>query len=141
VPLVGRLGQGVGQPGLDPLRAIPGDPDRGRDGVRGLETDAPHVGGQPVRLVAHHGDGVVAVLLVDPHRQRGGHSHPLQEHHHLLDRLLLGPGRGDHRGALGAQALDLDEPARRILDDVHDVDAEVGDHPLGHYRADALDQP
>ena len=26
------------------------------------------------------------------------------------------------------------------LDDVHDVDAEVGDHPLGHHRADALDQ-
>jgi hypothetical protein len=45
VPLVGRLGQGEGQPGLDPLRAIPGDADRGGDGVRGLETDAPHVGG------------------------------------------------------------------------------------------------
>ena len=78
------------------------------DGVGGLEPDPPHVGGQPVRLVADDGDRRVAVFLVDPHRQRGGHPDALEEDHHFLDRLLLGPGGGDHRGALGAQPVDLD---------------------------------
>ena len=110
------------------------------DGVGGLEADPPHVGGQPVRLAAHDGDRRVAVFLVDPHRQRGGHPDALQEDHHFLDGLLLGPGGGDHRGALGAQAVDLDQPARLVVDDVHDVHAEVRDHAFGHDRADALDQ-
>ena len=35
---------------------------------------------------------------------------------------------------------ELDQPARLVLDDVHDVHAEVGDHAFGHHRADALDQ-
>ena len=116
-------------------------PTDGGDRVRGLEPDPPHVGRQPVRLMAHDGDRRVAVLLVDPHRQRRGHPDALQEDHHLLDRLLFGPGGGDHRGALGAQPVDLDQPARLVLDDVHDVHAEMRDHALGHHRADALDQP
>ena len=141
MPVVGRLGQGVGQAGLDPLRAVPGDADRGGDRVRGLEPDAPHVRGQPVRLGPHHAYRRVAVFLVDPHGQRRRHPDALEEDHHLLDRLLLGPGGGDHRGALGAQPADLGQPARLVVDDVHDVHAEVRDHPLGHHRADALDQP
>ena len=141
VAVVGGLGQGVGQAGLDPLRAVRGDADRGGDRVRGLEPDAPHVGGQPVRLMADDGDRRVAVLLVDPHRQRRRHPDALQEDHHLLDRLLLGPGGGDHRGPLGAQPVDLDQPAGLVLDDVHDVHAEMRDHAFGHHRADALDQP
>jgi hypothetical protein len=140
VPVVGGLGQGVGQAGLDPLRALRGDADRTSDGVRGLEPDPPHVGGQPVRLVAHDRDGRVAVFLVDPHRQRRGYPDALQEDHHLLDRLLLGPRGGDQRGALGAQPVDLGQPGRLVVDDVHDVHAEVRDHAFGHDRADALDQ-
>ena len=91
--------------------------------------------------MAHDGDRGVAVFLVDPHRQRRRHPDALQEDHHLLDGLLLGPGGGDHRGALGAQPVDLGQPARLVVDDVHDVHAEMRDHPLGHHRADALDQP
>ncbi len=141
VAVVGRLRQGVGQAGLDPLRAVPGDADRGGDRVGGLEADAPYVGGQPVRLGPDHGDRRVAVLLVDPHRQRRRHPDALEEDHHLLDRLLFGPGGGDHRGALGTQPVDLDQPAGLVLDDVHDVHAEMRHHSFGHHRADALDQP
>jgi hypothetical protein len=141
VPVVGRLGQGVGQARLDPLRAVAGDPHAHGDRVGGLEADAPHVGREPVRLGAHHVHRLVAVLLVDPDGQRRGDPHALQEDHHLLDRLLFRPGGGDHRGALGAQAVHLDQAPGRVVDDVHDVDAEVLDHALGHHRADALDQP
>ena len=44
------------RPALHPLRAVVRDPDRLGDRVGGLEPDPPHVGGQPVRLVPHHGD-------------------------------------------------------------------------------------
>jgi hypothetical protein len=77
---------------------------------------------------------------VDPDGQGRRYANALQEHHHLFDRLLLGPGSDDHRGPLGTEAVHLDQAARLVLDDVHDVDAEVADHALGHHRADALDQ-
>ena len=51
MPIVGRLGQGVSQPRLDPFRAVAGDADRRGDGVGGLEADAPDIGGQPLAMV------------------------------------------------------------------------------------------
>lgn len=44
------------------------DTDRLGNRVGGLDADPPHVGRQPARFVADHTDGVVAVLLEDPHR-------------------------------------------------------------------------
>jgi hypothetical protein len=43
VSVVGGFGEGVLQPGFDPLRAVVRDPDRFRDRVGGLEADAPHL--------------------------------------------------------------------------------------------------
>ena len=42
VPVVGGLGQGVLQPGFDPLRGIVRDPDRLSDRVGGPKADPPH---------------------------------------------------------------------------------------------------
>jgi hypothetical protein len=47
------------------------------------------------------------------HRQRRGHPDALQEHHHLLDRLLFLPGVGD-RGADH-----VDRPIAVLLVDPH----------------------
>ena len=141
VPVVGGLGQRVLDAGLHPLRAVVRDPDRLGDRVGGLEPDPPHLGGQPVRLVAHHRDRRVAVLLVDPHRQRGGHPDALQEDHHLLDGLLLLPRPPDHRRAFRAQPGHLDQPPRLLLDHPQRVHAEVPDDPAGGPRPDPLDQP
>jgi hypothetical protein len=139
VAVVARLRQCVGQAGGDPFRAVLGDADAGGDRVGGLEPDAPHVRGQLIRVLRDGLDRLIAVLLVDLHRQRRGHADALQEDHDLLDRLLLGPGVLDPRAPLGAEAVDLDEPVRLVVDDVHDVDAEVIDHAFGHHGADALD--
>ena len=57
VALAGRLGQGAGQPGPDPLRAAGGDAGRGGDRVRGLEPDPPHVRGQPARRLPRARNG------------------------------------------------------------------------------------
>jgi hypothetical protein len=111
------------------------------DLVGGLEPDPPHLAGQPVRLPADHLDRLIPVSLVDPHPKRGGHAHPLQEDHHLLDGLLFGPGGGDHLGALGAKARNLDQPTRCLLDHLQSGRAEVVHDPLGHLGADPFDQP
>ncbi len=138
--VIGRLRQRVLQTRLHPFGAVVRDPDRLRDRVRGLEADAPDVRRQLVRTVLDHRDRRVTVLLVDPHRDRRGDADPLEEQHHLLDRLLLGPRGGDLRGAFRAEAGDLDQPARRLLDDLQRLQAEVVHDPLGEDRPDALDQ-
>jgi hypothetical protein len=141
VAVLSRLRQGELQAGPDPLGAVVRDAQAAGELVGGLEPDPPHVGGQPIRLPADNLDGVVAVGLVDPHPKRGGHPHPLQEDHDLLDGLLLGPGGGDHGGALGAEPRDLDQPARPLLDHLQGGRAEVVHDPLGHPGPDPLDQP
>lgn len=140
VALVGGLRQGVLEARLDALGAVVRDADGLGDLVRGEEADAPDVGGQAVGLVLDDRDRRVAVLLVDAHRDRRRHLDGLEEKHDLLDRLLLLPGVGDLLGALGAEAGDLDEALRLLLDDLERVQPEVPGDAVGEDRADALDQ-
>ena len=141
MPVAGGLRQGALQPGPDPLRAVVRDPGGLGDDAGGLEPDPPHLRRQPVRLVLHDRDGGTGVLFVDPHGQRRGHPDTGQEHHHFLDRLLLLPGVGDLLGPFRPQSVHLGQPAGLLFDDGQDVGAEMRHHPLGHHRADPLDQP
>jgi hypothetical protein len=141
VAILAGLRQRELQAGLDPLRAVMRNAQTPGELVGGLEPNPPHLGGQPVRLPADHLDRLVPVGLVDPHRQRRRHAHALEEDHHLLDGLLLGPGGHDHRGPLGTQTRHLDQPARRLLDQPQRVLAEVVNDPLGHLGTDPPDQP
>ena len=141
VAVVAGLRQGELQAGLDPLRAVMGNAQAPGDLIGGLEPDPPHLAGQPVRLSPDHLDRLILVGLVDPHRQRGRHPHPLEEDHHLLDGLLLFPGGGDHAGAFGTQASHLDQPPWGLLDHLQGGLAEVLHDPLGHPGTDPLDQP
>src|SRR5829696_7606132 len=68
-----------------------GDAQALGDLIGGLEPDPPHLASESIRLAADHLDRVVAVGLIDPHRQRGRHPHALEEDHHLLDGPLLLP--------------------------------------------------
>ena len=141
VAVVAGLRQGELQAGLDPLRAVMGNPQALGDLIGGLEPDPPHITGQPVRLPADYLDRLILVGLVDPHRQRGRHPHPLQKDHHLLDGLLLLPGGGDHPGAFGTKARHLDQPPWRLLDHLQGGLTEMVHDPLGHLGPDPLDQP
>ena len=138
--LVGRLGQGVLEARLDAVGAVVRDADGLGDAVGGQEADAPDVRGQAVGPVADDGDGGVAVLLVDAHREGGRDADALEKDHHLLDGFLLLPGRADHLGALGAETRHLDQPCGLLLDDVEGVRAEVLHDAVGDPRADALDE-
>src|SRR5215211_6693699 len=110
------------------------------DLIGGLEPDPPHLASESIRLAAAHLDRVVAVGLVNPHRQRGRHPHALEADHHLLDGPLLLPRRGDHPGALGTKPRHLDQPPWGLLDHLEGGLAEMLDDPLGHLGADPLDQ-
>jgi hypothetical protein len=139
--VLGGLRERELQAGLDPLGTVVGDTQAAGELVGGLEPDPPHVGGQPIRFAADHLDGLIPVGLVDPHPQRGRHPNALQEDHHLLDGLLLGPGGGDHGRPFGAKPRDLDQPFGVLLDHLQGGLAEVVDDPLGHLGTDPFDQP
>jgi hypothetical protein len=64
----------------------------------------------------------------------------VQEQHDLADHLLLGPTFLDALGALGADAGDLAQALRALLDGVERRLAEGVDQLPGVDRADALDQ-
>ena len=141
VAVVAGFRQGELQAGLDPLGAVMGDAQALGELIGGLEPNPPHVTSQPIRLPADHLDRLVPVGLVDPHRQRGRHPHPLEEDHHLLDGLLFLPGGGDHPGAFGTKTGHLDQPPWRLLDHLQGGLAEMLHDPLGHLGSDPFDQP
>ena len=66
--LVRRLLQGVGDSGAHPLRGLPRHAELHGDGVGGPKADAANVARQPIRILGHDLDGVVAIGLEDAHR-------------------------------------------------------------------------
>jgi hypothetical protein len=117
------------------------DPELPGNRVGGAKADAADVTSQTIRIGAHDLDRVDAVGLEDPHRAGGAHAVAVQEHHDFADDLLVGPGRGDPGGTLGADARDPPQASRLCLDDVEDVGAELSDKPPGVDRSDATDHP
>ena len=93
--VVGRLLQGEGDAGAQPLRGFLCQAKPNGDGVGGAKADAPDVARQPVGVFRHHLDGVVAIGLENPNRARGPHAVGMQKHHDVAHRLLLGPAGGD----------------------------------------------
>ena len=109
------------------------------DLIGALEADAADVTSEPIRVLRDQPDGVGTVGLEDAHRPRRADAVAVQEDHDLADRLLIRPGGDDAVGALRADAVDLLQPCRRLLDDVEHLFAEGLDQLLGVDRADALD--
>ena len=109
----------------------------GGDRIGRTEPDAPHVAGQPVRILGHHLDGLVTVGLEDADRTRRADAVRVQEDHDLAHGLLFGPARHDLRGSPRADAGDLGEALGMGFDDVEGRFAERSDDALGHGGADA----
>ncbi len=139
--LISRLGQQVGERRHGAVGRVGRDAQLAGDLVGGLEADAAHVARQPVRGLADHPHGVVAVLAVDVEAERGRDIVLGQEEHDLLDGLLLLPGSADGAGAHGADAGGLLQTLRGVLDDLERLGAEVGYQPLGRHLAHAADEP
>ena len=104
VPVLGGLAERVAQPRADALRRVVRDAKRLRDPVGRQEADPIDLVGQAVGRRLHDAERLLAVLLVDPHREAGCDLQVLQEQHDRLDLLLLLPGAHDPLDPLGAEA-------------------------------------
>ena len=140
VPLVAQLAERVAQSRLEALRRVVRDAHLPRDLVRRLEAHSPDVLRQPIGGVLDDGDGFIAVLLEDFHREARAHVVALQEEHDFLDLFLLFPGGGDACGAFLADARHFAQAIDVSLDDVERLQAEVVHDPPGVDGADAADQ-
>ena len=139
VALVHRFGQRIADAGAGPDHRRLLDAELRGDQIGALEADAADVARQPIGVLRDQPDRIGAVGLEDAHRPRRADAVAVQEDHDLADRLLIGPGGDDAVGALRADAVDLLQPLRRLLDDVEHLFAEGLDQLLGVDRADALD--
>src|SRR4051794_12042290 len=105
--LLAELLKHVAQGGAGPKRRGAVDAETLGELVGGVEADAPDIAGQPVGVVAHQVDGLLAVLLVDAHGPRGADAVRLQEDHDLAHGLLFAPAFADLLDAARADSLDL----------------------------------
>jgi hypothetical protein len=141
VPLGAELLQDVAQGGAGAQRRGAVDAEALGQLVGRLEAEAPHVGGQAVRVGPHQLQRALAVGLVDAHRPRRADAVRLEEDHDAAHRLLLLPALADALDAPGADALDLLEVRRALVDDFQGALAEHVHDLAGEVGADALDQP
>jgi len=139
VALVHRLGEGIADAGADADHRRLLDAEPGGDRIRCFETDAADVAREPIRVFAHHLDGIRPVSLEDAHRARRADAVAVQKHHDLADHLLLGPGIDDASQSDLANPAHLAQALRRALDDVKHRLAKAADQLLGVDRADAAD--
>ena len=102
--LVGRLLQGEGNAGAHPLRRFPRHAELHGDGVGGAKPDAADVAREPIGVLGHDLDGVMAIGLEDADRARRADAVGMQEDHDVADGLLLGPAGGDFSRAEFADA-------------------------------------
>ena len=135
--LVGRLLQGEGDPGPNALRRLAGHAHLHGDRVGGPKADAADVAREPIGILGHHLDGVMAIGLEDAHRPRRADAIGMQEDHDVADGLLLGPAGGDLPGAEFADAGDLPQLLGVGLDDFEGRLAEGADDPFGELGTDA----
>ena len=127
----------VQEAGLESLGRVAGDAELAGDRIGGAKPDAPDLVREAVRILAHHADRVLAVLLDDARGERTRDADAEQEHHHVLDVALRREHLRDRRRTCTADADDLGEPRRRALDDVERLDPELLDDPLRERRPDS----
>ena len=111
-----------------------------RYGIRRLETDAPDIVGQPVRILLHDADTVAAIGLKDLRGMAGADFMPLQKKHDILDLLLLFPALPDPLHPHSADAFHLDQRIRIFLDHIQRVLSEFLHNAAGKLRPHAFDQ-
>src|SRR6266498_3306958 len=115
MPLIHGFGQRIGNTSADPHHGGLFYAELQRNGVGSLETDAPNIARQAIRVLGHDLDGVGTIGLENPYRSRRADTVAVQEDHDFPHRLLLGP-RGKNAGSANRpDAIDLTQSVRRAL--------------------------
>ena len=123
----------------DARRVIPLDADAVRNGVRRLEADARHLGGEAVRLVLEHVDGERAVLLEDARGERAGEAVVLEPEHEVTELGVRLIRRHDLLDRLFADTGNFLQPVRALLDDLERLVAKRAHDAPRELRSEAVD--
>ena len=137
VSLVGRLLQGERNAGPNALRRLLRQAHLHGYRIGCSKADAFYVAGEPIGILGHHLDRVMAIGLEDAHRPGRSDAVGMQEDHDVADSLLLGPARGDLPGPEFADAGNLPQFLRGGFDDFESRFAKDADNSLGECRTDA----
>src|SRR5579871_187916 len=108
--------------------------------IRGLETEAPNVGGQAIRIATHQFDGLVAIRFVDAHRPSSANAVGLQKNHDVAHRFLLMPAFANALDTPRTNSLNFLQKSRTFVNDLQGALAKDSDNLPGIVRPDALDQ-
>ena len=93
--VVGRLLQGEGHTGAQSLRRLAGHAHFHGHRVGRAKADASDVASEPIWVLGHHLNGVMAIGLENSHRARRSNAMGMQKHHDVANGLLFGPAGGD----------------------------------------------
>src|SRR5262249_29296887 len=107
---------------------------------RGLFEAMPvEVRGEPIGILPHSGDGLIAVGLVNPHRAGSANAMGVEEDHDLSDDFL-GLPRLDHSlFAFGANPIEFSQAFGGLLNHVKHLLAKGLDEFFGEVWANAFD--
>ena len=148
--IVGRLLQGEGHTGAQPLRRLAGHAHFHGHGVGRAKADASDIAGEPIRILGHHLNGVMAIGLEDAHRARRSNAMGMQKHHDVANGLLLGPAGGDFSRAefsdprhvpqlLGGRFDDFESSRpERVDDSLRQLGTDAANHSRAEIFLDAL---
>ena len=110
------------------------------DRVSCLESDAPDIVREAVRILLHDGNALISVSFVDFCRMRGAHIMPLQEEHYVLDFLLFHPACLDPLDAELSDPIHLDQSVRIFFDDIQSLRTETLNDPLREFGSYSFDE-
>ncbi len=116
MPLPRCLRQREGDAGPDPDHGLLLDAEPGRDLIGGAKADAADIARQTVWIVGDDLHRRLSVGLEDADRSRRADAVRVQEQHDLADHLLVRPPGDDAPCPLGADAGDLAQAMRLLLD-------------------------
>ena len=139
VSVVGGLLQDMQRGGLGALNGMGIDPESLGELVGRLETDAPDIVGQSVRVFSNLFDGLVAVATIDAKRSSCADAMLIKEQHDPADVPSLFPCFFDVGKFLGADASNVKKQIGVLIEDIQELFAVESHHPLGQLGADAAD--
>ncbi len=111
-----------------------------RNAVRCPESDPPDIVCQPIGILPHDLNTLIAISFIDLYAISRGNSMGLQENHDILDFLLLLPCLLDHLHPFRPNSFHLQQLIGFFLNNLQGVLFKLPDNPFCVHRTDALDQ-
>ena len=130
MPFVDGFVQGKHDPGFDARRMVSRQSKCLGNAICGFETHAVDIAFELVWILLNNLQSRITIGLVNLDRQIGAHAVTMQEHHDLLDLLLLLPSRDDLLRAVRANARHFEQTFRCGFDHIEGFFLKTSDDTL-----------